>query len=72
MFSYIVAVCMAIDITGEPKNPCWMQRGDTIYRTIKACEQAANLRKARMAKQIIDDHGVSPVISIVCGDYEGS
>ena len=72
MYSYIMAVCLAIDIGGEPKNPCWMHPSDQIFRTFEACKQHADRKTAEMAAWAIQEHDVAAVVYAPCGEHNGS
>jgi len=41
MYSFVMAVCLAYNITGEPVNPCVIEVGEAHYRTRQQCEVAA-------------------------------
>ena len=38
MYSFVLAVYLAYNITGEPVNPCVMEVGEAHYRTRQQCE----------------------------------
>lgn len=67
MFSTIVAVCFAMEIGGEPKNPCWMTRGEERFMTATECYEYARRKEVEMRAELGQQYDVAAVVSIACG-----
>lgn len=73
MYSFVMAVCLAYDISGEPANPCVMEVGEAYYRTRQQCEAAAE-EAYREAYLYFSEKYPEPaiVINVPCGKDEQS
>lgn len=71
MYETILAFCFAINIGGQPTNPCWMGKEETRFSTIEECEFYAERREAYVAQDIAKNYDVPPVVSVQCGPVEG-
>ena len=71
MYETILAFCFAINIGGQPTNPCWMGKEETRFSTIEECEFYAERREAFVAQDIAKNYDVPPVVSVQCGPVKG-
>ena len=71
MYETILAFCFAINIGGQPTNPCWMGKEETRFSTIEECEFYAERREAFVAQDIAKNYDVPPVVSVQCGPVAG-
>jgi hypothetical protein len=71
MYETILAFCFAINIGGQPTNPCWMGKEETRFSTIEECEFYAERREAFVAQDIAKNYDVPPVVSVQCGPVQG-
>lgn len=73
MYEFIIAVCLAYDISGDPVNPCYMERSPHIYSTYSECKSAARKKELEFITDLGDKYPkASIVITAPCGEVEGT
>lgn len=72
MYYYILAVCLAYDVTGNAVNPCMMQESPQYYDTLEQCHDAARIAELYYIPQMKEKYPDAGIVyNTPCGKRDG-
>ena len=72
MFEFVLAICLAYDITGDPVNPCMMVANEKKYDTLAQCKSEARKMEIEYVEFLSEKYPNAAIIqNAPCGRIQG-